>query len=134
MKENRRKTIIIIMFLILASFTIITSIFSVKLIVISAELLIISDDIQVYNESKRKTDSMTKEAIELFEFREREFYNSQDVMVRWFSNLHSILKAIVIFADFALICFLINLWSKIIVTLKRERRIRKRRRKRRRRK
>lgn len=127
MRKNRRKSIIIVFLLvILASITIISIIFSVKLIIISAELIIISDDIQVYNESKRKTDSMTEEAMELFEFREKEFYNSQDVMVRWFSNLHPIFKVIVIFGDFALICYLINLWSKIIITLKRKRK-RKRR-------
>lgn len=107
MGKNRERAIIIVFLLsIIGSITIIG--FSAKLGWTCFKLAIINDDIRFYNEAERKTDEMTKEAEELFEFREKEFYNSEDFMVRTFSNLNPFFKCLVIIVSLAILCYLLD--------------------------
>lgn len=126
-KNRKRAMSIVFLMTIVASITIIG--LSAKLAWTCAKLAIINDNIQFYNEAERKTDEMTKEAEELFEFREKEFYNSEDFMVRTFSNLNPIVKILVIMGDIILLWYLVDMWCfygrNLIASRKRKKRRKK---------
>lgn len=126
-KDRSKSMIIVFLFAIIGSITIIG--LSAKLAWTSVKLGIVSDNIQFYNEAERKTDQMTAHAIELFEFREQEFYNSEDFMVRTFANLNPFFKCIVIMADLIILWYMIYMWSffgrNIIASRKRKKRRKK---------
>lgn len=123
-KNRARAMIIVFLFSIIGSITIIG--LSAKLVWTCAKLAIINDNIQFYNEAERKTDEMTMEAEELFEFREKEFYNSEDFLVRTFSNLNPLFKILVIMGDIVILLYLLDMWfffgRNIIASTKRKRR------------
>ena len=72
---------------------------SVKIHETALELFVIYDNIQYYQDQPRKTDGMTVDIIKEFEYREENFYNSKDPVIRWFSNLFVLLKLVVLAGD-----------------------------------
>lgn len=67
---------------------------SYKIAKTGVHLMILNDNAQYYNENVRKTDGMTEEYLENNEMRQ-EIYNSEDVVIRVFSNLPTLIKLFV---------------------------------------
>ena len=72
---------------------------SVKIYKTAWELFVLNDNIRYYEEQSIKTDSMTIEAQKDIEIRENDFYNSNDPIIRWFSNLYGLIKLVVLAID-----------------------------------
>ena len=72
---------------------------SVKIYKTALELSVLNDNIRYYQEQSIKTDSMTIEAQKDIEIRENDFYNSNDPIIRWFSNLYGLIKLVVLAID-----------------------------------
>ena len=72
---------------------------SVKIYKTALELFVLNDNIRYYEEQSIKTDSMTIEAQKDIEIRENDFYNSNDPVIRWFSNLYGLIKLVVLAID-----------------------------------
>lgn len=72
---------------------------SVKIYKTALELFVLNDNIRYYQEQSIKTDSMTNEAQKDIEIRENDFYNSNDPVIRWFSNLYGLIKLVVLAID-----------------------------------
>lgn len=68
---------------------------SCKIIETGYQLITLSEKAQYYNESINKTDEMTKEYLKNDEERQA-IYNSEDTVIRAFSNLPTLFKAIVL--------------------------------------
>lgn len=68
---------------------------SCKIIETGYQLITLSEKAQYYNESINKTDEMTKEYLKNDEERQA-IYNSEDTVIRVFSNLPTLFKAIVL--------------------------------------
>lgn len=68
---------------------------SCKIIETGYQLITLSEKAQYYNESINKTDEMTKEYLKNNEERQA-IYNSEDTVIRVFSNLPTLFKAIVL--------------------------------------
>lgn len=69
---------------------------NVKIFQTASSLIVLNDNIQFYNEQSRKTDSMTADAEKDFEAR-RDIYNSEDFVIRAFSNQNAVIKIAIIF-------------------------------------
>lgn len=69
---------------------------NVKIFQTASSLIVLNDNIQFYNEQSRKTDSMTADAEKDFEAR-RDIYNSEDFVIRVFSNQNAVIKIAIIF-------------------------------------
>lgn len=95
---------------------------SLKLLKTATELCIINDNIAVYNEQYRKTDVMTAEVKKLFEEREEKFYNSDDIVVRIYSNSCSFLKLFFIIVSLGLVVLMpiVLVWNIICFTCKKQ--------------
>lgn len=87
------------------------SIFSIsgKVLKTAANLIVLNDNIQYYNEQYRKTDAMTEKALEYMEERENNYYNSEDSIVRGFSNLNTLFKLFAILVALASYPFVLYL-------------------------
>ncbi len=72
---------------------------NMKIFQTGADLLVLNSNIQFYNEQARKTDNMTAEAEKDFEAR-RDIYNSEDFVIRTFSNQNALIKIAIIFLAF----------------------------------
>lgn len=72
---------------------------SVKIFVTAGQLIAINDDIRYYEESKIKTNEMTRAIKEEIQTRENDFYHSQDRVIRYFSNLYGFFKVLVLAFD-----------------------------------
>ena len=72
---------------------------SVKIYKTAWELFVLNDNIRYYQEQSIKTDSMTNEVQKDIEIRENNFYNSNDPVIRWFSNLYGFFKVLVLAFD-----------------------------------
>ena len=72
---------------------------SVKIYKTALELSVLNDNIRYYQEQSIKTDSMTNEVQIDIEIRENDFYNSNDHIIRWFSNLYGLIKVFVLAID-----------------------------------
>ena len=72
---------------------------SVKFYKTTWELFVLNDNIRYYQEQSIITDSMTNEVQKDIEIRENDFYNSNDPVTRWFSNLYGPLKIVVLVVD-----------------------------------
>lgn len=68
---------------------------NVKVFQTASNLIVLNGNIQFYNEQVRKTDSMTAEAEKDFEAR-RAIYNSEDFVIRTFSNQNALIKIAII--------------------------------------
>ncbi len=68
---------------------------SLTVVKTSAQLFIISDNIQFYNDSYVKTQKMTDEVREQFRLRQENFYESDDFVVRTFSNSFVLVKLLI---------------------------------------
>ena len=72
---------------------------SVKIYKTAWELFVLNDNIRYYQEQSIITDSMTNEVQKDIEIRENDFYNSNDPVTRWFSNLYGFFKVLVLAFD-----------------------------------
>lgn len=72
---------------------------SVKIYKTALQLFVLNDNIRYYQEQSIKTDSMTNEVQIDIEIRENDFYNSNDHIIRWFSNLYGLIKVFVLAID-----------------------------------
>ena len=84
-----------------------------KIIVTSAKLVILNDNAQFYNEQPRKTDAMTESYLENDALRQ-EIYNSEDDLVRIFSNQHALVKAVILLLALAMYPLLLLVWIRQI--------------------
>lgn len=113
MKKFMRIVIIILTFLALVFGTIEIARMSNKIIVTSAKLVILNDNAQFYNEQPRKTNAMTESYLENDALRQ-EIYNSEDDLVRIFSNQHALVKAVILLLAVAMYPLLILVWIRQI--------------------
>ena len=113
MKKFMRIVIIILTFLALVFGTIEIARMSNKIIVTSAKLVILNDNAQFYNEQPRKTDAMTESYLENDALRQ-EIYNSEDDLVRIFSNQHALVKAVILLLALAMYPLLLLVWIRQI--------------------
>jgi len=72
---------------------------SVKINKTAGELFVLNDNIRFYEEHPIKTNEMTAQAERDSEIRENDFYNSNDPVIRWFSNLYGLIKLVVLAVD-----------------------------------
>lgn len=97
-----------------------------------ASLMVLNDNAQFYNEQARKTDAMTDTFEAEKKERNEKFYQSEDLLIRVYSNLPAMVKLTIWFLSLLLIPF-----AAVFITLreietekyfwKREQRIRARR-------
>lgn len=82
---------------------------NVKIVRTAGELMTINADQQYYNESTRKTDEMTAQ----YEERDAErksFYNSDDIVIRVFSNQNAPLKIVILLVSLLMIPAIPLMW------------------------
>lgn len=72
-------------------------------------LMVLNDNIQFYNEQERKTDNMTEEAKYYFSERQK-IYDSEDCVVRTFSNLNTVMKVIAFLISILMIPMILFMW------------------------
>mgnify|MGYP007080864088 FL=1 len=94
-----------------------------KILKTSWELFKISDNINYYNEQSYKTDNMTDAVMEQFNERSERFYHSNDSTVRWFSNLNTVLKFLVVIVMIFAQPAMIYMW--FVISLKEALKLRK---------
>jgi hypothetical protein len=82
--------------LLLASARYILVDISPKILSTAGPLYIIHDNIRFYEKQSRKTDAMTQSIEEQMEYRRAHFYNSDDPVIRMFSNSHFLIKFLLI--------------------------------------
>lgn len=80
-----------------------------KVVDTAVSLIILNDNAQFYNEQPRKTDSMTEDYIENNKLRQ-EFYNSEDTVIRVYSNMNILLKLFFLFVAVVLLFAIPLLW------------------------
>lgn len=85
--------ILTILTLVMGTITILQT--NAKIISTSAKLLSMNDSAQFYNEQVRKTDKMTDEYNEM-DAERKQIYNSNDVVIRVFSNRNACIKLVVL--------------------------------------
>ena len=127
MRKNNVVTARILALCILIAITITGMVIAKKIFVTAIKLAIIRDNILFYNEQYIKTDKLTKEIEALFREREERFYKSPDPLVRAFSTLPGLVKALVIVLMIALVAIIAYIWIYIFRWYKRRRRRRRRR-------
>lgn len=105
-----------------------------KVVVTGLQLIVLRDNASYYNEQYFKTDEMT-EAYNQNHAKRQELYNSEDSIVRGYSNLGSITKALAWIAAVMMYPGICLVWLYIImnVIFKLERTFKRRRRQRQRR-
>lgn len=113
MKKFMRAMIMILTFLALVFGTIEIARMSNKIIGTSAKLVILNDNAQFYNEQPRKTNAMTESYLENDALRQ-EIYNSEDDLVRIFSNQHALVKAVILLLALAMYPLLLLVWIRQI--------------------
>jgi len=79
----------------------------------AGQLLILHDNAAYYNEQPRKTDEMTKKYLENNAERQK-IYNSEDVVIRVYSNQHAALKIIILVWALASFVFIPYMWFSLI--------------------
>lgn len=128
MRKNNRSNILAT--IILVVLTIIFGCIATKIITTSMEMAIIKINIEDYNKQTTKTDASTEKIREEFELRE-EMYQSDDMIVRIFSNQNILIKVFACILAIGYYYLAIYVWSNIIRTkYKKSQRIKKKRRKR----
>ena len=76
---------------------------SIKVVKTGVGLFVIHDNISFYNESYRKTDASTAAVEEQFRIRQEHYYDSEDPVVRTFSNMFVLFKLVLFLLAIALI-------------------------------
>lgn len=66
-----------------------------KIVSTASSLIVLHDNAQFYNEQYRKTDAMTEEYLKNQAEREN-FYQSEDSVIRFFSNQHTLVKVLIL--------------------------------------
>ena len=124
--NKKMRTLINILTLVIMLFGMV-SIFNMsgKVLNTAWNLAFLNDNIQFYNEATRKTDEMTQDVMEDIEERDNNFYHSDDIIVRGYSNLNIVLKIAVILVailSYPLTAFIValQLIKTIRVALKRK--------------
>lgn len=92
MRKNNKSNILATIILIVLTITL--TCIATKIISTSIELAIIKTNIEDYNQTAIKTDKRTEEIRDEFERRE-EIYQSDDIIVRIFSNQHISIKILI---------------------------------------
>lgn len=85
-----------------------------KIVVTSCNLIILRDNASFYNEQAQKTDKMTENYIQNDEKRQ-EIYNSQDNIIRWFSNQNTMMKIVILFLSIMLYPMILLVWIREIL-------------------
>lgn len=88
---------------------------SAKIVKTSVKMIVLRDNASYYNEQYRKTDAMTQEYLQNNEERQK-IYNSEDIVVRIFSNQHILVKIVILLCALALFPLIIYMWIVLIVT------------------
>lgn len=114
-KNNKRKVDIfklginILIVLIFVAGSLAITHISSKVIDTAFDLMILNDNAQFYNEQLCKTDAMTEEYRENNKLRQA-IYNSEDTIVRVYSNMNVLLKLFFLFVAVALLLAVPLLW------------------------
>lgn len=85
----------------------------------AVHLIVLHDNAQFYNEQYRKTDAMT-EAYEANDAERQKFYHSEDPVVRFFSNQHTLVKVLILLATVITTLFTPIMWLFFLVMIKRQ--------------
>ena len=95
---------------------------SLNVLKTAGRLFVLNDNISVYNEQYRKTDEMTAEAEKYFKEREENFYNSDDAVVRLYSNSNALLKVVFFVVALALVVLMpiVFAWNIICFVCKKQ--------------
>ena len=97
---------------------------SITVVKTAVNLFVINDNIQFYNESYIKTDKSTERALEQYQIRQERFYESDDAVVRTYSNMFVLWKGLFFLLALAAI-FLIpvvcvcKIWAQILILRRR---------------
>ncbi len=116
MKHNRLisiVTIVTLLCLVAGAFSVMQN--CVKIVKTGFELMILQDNAQFYNEQELKTDNMTED-YDQNDAKRQSIYNSEDIVIRVFSNLPILIKIAVWllaivgipFTPFAVILYLVR--------------------------
>lgn len=97
-----RNTVTIVTLLLVILGAVKTEQICYKIAQTGASLMVLNDNARFYNEQKRKTDSMTDAFNEEKKERNEKFYQSEDPLVRSYSNLPSLPKLIIWFTSLLL--------------------------------
>ena len=100
-KRERERIMTIIVLIVIG--TIAITVASVKIWGASLELAYIHEVIMEYNSSDIKDDEWTQESTNAIEYRQEKFYESEDWLIRTYSNLPWFLKTGVIFLDILIV-------------------------------
>lgn len=93
-----------------------------KVISTSIQLMILNDNATFYNQQERKTDKMTEDYL-ANDAKRQEIYNSEDDVIRWFSNQNAFIKMCGFLIGLATYPLLLLMWTKqIILQVRRMRR------------
>ena len=117
MKMNRRNLVTIVTLLVLLVGSVSVLAFATKTLRISRDLFIIHDNIKCYNESPRKTVEWEQEIREQMQYRKENFYQSEDLWTRTFSNMYGIMKAFIAIAMVFVYPVIIYMWLYVIAFL-----------------
>jgi len=82
---------------------------SYKIFKTSVNLAVLSDNAQFYNEQARKTDEMTEQYLENHAERQK-IYNSEDFVIRTFSNQNGFVKVLILIVAIIMIPMVILMW------------------------
>lgn len=82
---------------------------SSKIIKTSVQLIGYHDNAAFYNEQARKTDEMTEEYLENDRLR-KEIYNSEDDVIRIFSNQNFVVKTFILFVALGMYPVMLLVW------------------------
>lgn len=113
MKKTRRFWVNILAILILFIGTIGTMKVSGKIIATSVELFVLNDNAAYYNEQRRKTDAMTEDYNKNHEERQA-IYNSEDTVVRVFSNQNILVKVAILILAIVAFIMIPYMWGSLI--------------------
>ena len=83
----------------------------------ASDLIALNDQISWYNSSRIKTNEETLQAEEWMRIRERDFYNSPNVIVRTYSNMHRVFKGLILVAVFAITIAVIISWGFVAICI-----------------
>ena len=109
MQKKLRAIIILMTFVALLLGTVEIIRTSNKIVATSAKLIVLNDNAVFYNEQPIKTDEMTEAYLENHSLRQ-EIYNSDDMVIRTFSNQNFVVKTAILLLAFAMYPTMLLVW------------------------
>lgn len=110
MKKNNHNIARILALLILFAITITGMVIVNKILITAINMAVIRENILFYNEQEIKTSQMTREVEFFFREREEKYYKSADPLVRGFTKLPGLIKALVVLLMIALVAIIAYIW------------------------